>query len=1227
VSAQTSSQAVVAITDAGIFEKLVTDVLRAGDSKYRSVLHQGVNAAGKTVKSPLDGICFVPHSNPPHMIAVHHTIAAKKDLEKKWLHDPSTVKKRKSSKPTAPAGDLIKTAEIVQDEKSRTPNLHATLVLTTNEEPSEALVRRVNAEGRKYGIEIDIWSRSRVCSFLDNDPSGQWLRYSYLGINQELLSPELLLSISRKNLDIYHPHGDPKAWVPRLLDESLNTALNSDMTFLIAGSGLGKSVACYRKLKRHVEDGGVGIILSDETVSSATTLDQAITFELQQVHPQLTNLGPTAMSICSTGKPILLIIEDINRSGQAQRMVEKIIGWSSSAGNGKAEPAFFNWHLICPLWPEVFSALEDQTRKKVEQLSLFSTGFTAAEGRRAVIARAKLDGYQLSALKAEETSKMLGNDPLLIALHETNGSYDPSQVIGKYIESALSRIASESNGIVSSDFRQALRLLSSEMLINRQINLSYSLINSWASLQGDPVRLINRLAQKGELIRFSGSSDDQKLLFRHDRVRDWLLTDALHARPYNETLANEIVADPFYAEIIGSLLTLENCKKSFFQLAAVNSPLSLFCALKIVGNQKNCNREDILQALNIWLDDPVLHNPSNLHLRWEALAKLSETDAPEVPALVRKFQERASSGQLARLRNGDLSGGIELCISITPGMGAPWRDVQIEHAKLRYGGGLTSAMAEFLRRTNLTSVVREGALRLAGHIADATLAPAIEASWNCDNERSDHLSDYLWAFAECCGDKAEQYLTPVCDLWASLPDKDQENGAPSDRFSVAEYDLRFAFRKWPPVNAISFFVERAGQKELSWPIIYMLHGMNHPKAIVFVVSELAKMRKEIANSDSFSPFLMRAEDEWEKTQEQGTPMQKESRNLLLNIWENQINDKHLRIQAFKAWAATKDERDITLLRTFQETDEIADYVLQHRLKLGDKQAIPALVTKVSTKETRFWWQFGRYIWSPLLTQTLDGSLSERGKWVRREDRSSFEGDWITSELIMRLPEQEAKKLLCKHWSHLRLCPRFVQTALYFATPDLVHKAYKAINESPNPKGMFEFLTMHYGVLVSGRAGITHESQVLVLEPYLDLLSDLDILHLCDECNKHGWFKTRRKLLDSHIKPEYASHKWDKDMFISELDEAVSSNQSHMLSYRIEKFLKADTAWGGMLELLKEWLDMRQSLEVFKVVAEIIADFGIRKDLEILIKHYDLSDSEASLVLADTRFAVYRRSIH
>ncbi len=1223
-----TERALANITDAGLFERLATAVLREATPAYHSLVHPGVNVNGKTVKSPLDGICYIQGSNPPHMVAVHHTIADRDDLINKWLHDPSTVRPRKGKKPTAPAGDLIKTSELVKKERTHTPGLLATLILTTNEEPREGLVRAVNEAGHDRGLNIDIWSRSRLSHFLDNQPTGQWLRHSYLGIDQEQLSAELLLDLSQKSAESHCPMDNPSAWIPRDLDVTLNSRLSHQGTFLVAKSGLGKSVACYRMITEHIASGGAGIFLPHNVVSSSVTLEQAVTTALNQLHPPLVMGGEMALTFCSPEQPLVLVVEDINRSGQGQLLAEKIAGWCrpSKADNAGTSS---NWHLICPLWPEVLSTIGEQARKQIAPLTIVASGFTESEGTEAVQARSRLDGHELSVLSAKAVSSALGHDPLLISLHDQKTAPEPHHIIGQFVERVLTSIATETKTHSTTDYRRALRNLAGEMLDNRQIELNWCEIRCWAELQKDgDLSLISHLAHHGELIRYAGASGDQIILFRHDRVRDWLLVDAVDERNRQEFLTDEVVAEPFFAEVMGAVLTWGQPNASLLQRVSTTNPLALFHALRITDQTNVAHHEIILQTINDWLDKPTTHDSCNQQLRWEMLAMLSETDSPKVPGLVCKFQERTTNGMLARLRNADVLGGVEICIGLEPGVGAPWRDHQIEHAKLHHGHVLTKDLEIFLRREDLHRSERVGALRMAGHLAAPELAQAIEVCWTIDEEREVHLADYLWAFGQCCTSDPERFLDPVCNTWASLPDKSEEKGMPSLRDEVAAHQLRWAFHRWPPVDAIDYFIQRASQEDLKWPITYMLHEMDDPKAVVFVALELAEMQRRLEGSNSISPFAMNAGGDWERKQEQqGCPMSQVSREHLYDLWKEETNEIHLRTQAFKLWAATKHVDDIELLRTMSPTVELEDMVLRARLTRGDQQAIPAMIEKLASKNGDFWWQQGRHVWSAELTETLDEELGRHAKQEEQTWGKNLEGDWITSELIMRLPVDDAERLLLKHWDHLRFRPNFVQAALYVSTKQLLKVADVAIEDCPEPTELFKHLSMHYGIKGKGRSSLLREAKILTLAPYLNFLSPTDIWFLWEECNNRGWFSTRQKLLDDLLPSTNNDRIWNRDHAATWLDKMIEEKRTDRIHYWIDKYLETGVPWLEILAVMTTWLDQRRSIEAFKVTADAIKYHGTRADLGSLKFYKDMPELTVLSLLSDTQFAVRRRSLH
>ncbi len=1224
---ETTSQALATIRDPALFERLATAILREANPNYISLVHSGMNVAGKTIKSPVDGICFIPNVDPPHMIVVHHTITVSKDLEKKWLHDPSTVKPRKGKHPTAPAGDMIKTIELVVEERKHTPNLHVTLVLTTNEEPSEALVRTIETEARNHGLVIDLWSRSRLTHFLDNNPSGQWLRHLYLGIKQELLSKELLHALSKESLAIYRPPDNPKVWVARSLDTTLATPHRRNVTFLVAGSGFGKSVACYRMLTAHVESGGFGFVLPHEVVASAISLEQAVTMALQQLHPLLTTVSAPILSFCSPDRTLLLVVEDINRSDKTPLLMEKLVGWNPASKMKGNEPSIL-WHLICPLWPEILSSLNDQTRKRIESLVIIANGFSESEGCDAVLAQARFNNRELSSVSAKGISRELGQDPLLIALHEQHVTPEPHNIISQFIEGALSRVALQKKDFPATEYRLALLVLATEMLTNRQFELRWHEISAWAQLQGQPLRLISHLAHQGEIIRFVGASNNQRLLFRHDRVKDWLLANAVNELDQKSLLPKSVLAEPYFAEIIGIALFL-NPNSKFLQRISSSNPLAIFQALRLFGQAKESHYEDILLAINDWLNNQSTHDSSNNQLRWEALAMLAETDSSKIPNIVRKFSVQTTNAQIARFRNGDITGGMELCFHIEPGLGAVWRDIQIEHVKLRYGSKLIKTVDDILRKTDLSSVLKIGIIRLAGHIADPDLLLAIEACWTNDNERENHLADYLWAFAECCKDNPARFLEPVCNIWAKLSDQPETKGHSSPRDELIYYSVRFAFNKWPPSEAvIDYFVQRGTQDDLRTPIIMMLHGVDQPKAVLFIVHELAAHARKIEGTDYFSSFSMMVRDHWRRQQNNnGRPMSIESRSLLLGLWQDETNDKHLRTQAFSSWAMTQYPDDIEVLRTAKSPDILDDAILKARLTRGDQQAIQGMIEKLSMDDNGYWWQYGRNIWSLELTNTLDNYLENRGAKTSRDWGKSFKYDDIIYEMILRLSINEAERLLLKHWAHLRFSHYFIQTALYVATPQLLELVKTVFSECPEPTKLMEHLHFHFGIKMTGHPGLVSESQVLALAPYLHLLSPLGIEELWQECNERGWFTIRRKLLDNLLSGQYLKLKWEYNQVISELDKMVAEIRLIWVDHWIDTYIKTDVSWAEILKTMIEWLEERRSFEALKVVASAISHRGTREDLCALKTYEAILGYEARKLIADTNFTVRRKSIY
>lgn len=1218
------------MTDEGVFERLATAVLRSSDARLRSLSHPGVNADGKTVKSPLDGITLVPGAVPPQMIAVHHTICSARALEKKWLHDPSKVKSRRQSKsPAAPAGDVIKTIELVKEERKRTPDLHATLVLTTNQEPGESLVRDLHAVGNAANLLIDIWPRSRLADFLDNEPKGQWLRRQYLGIDQELLSEETLSELSQKCLHIHRPPDRPEAWVQRTLDVAIRQTDGAHVVFLVAESGAGKSVACYKQLVSNASSGGFSLVLTDEAIASSLSLEQAIEKTLTQLQPSLAfGCGPIALGMSNSNRRLLIAVEDINRSGRGATLVEKISRWDCTEIENDGAPA---WQLLCPVWPQVMSSLTDEARRRVNSLAIVGALFSPEEGAKAVGLRRTLGGRPVTKLEAARISEALGRDPLLIALHDPEKTPDVLQTIAQFIETSLQRVAAARGEFSASEYRKALSALAKGMLLNSQLEPSWLSVLEWPELARHALAL-RHLVHQAEVVRLIGPSTDETLTFRHDRVREWILAQAAFDLLHSNSMPPEIAAEPYFSEIFGLALIRHDASDRDVSTIAVHNPLALFCAVPHFREPAAPSQAIVLAAVEDWLKMSPAGTRRDRHIHWAAVRVLGEAEGPSVRPLIAQLDGNSWHALRARFRNGDLMGGVGLCLPVEPGVSMAGHTAFLDHMKTRLGANLIRALASLLSNDQLTDPVRVGALRLAGHIGESSLADAIRVCWKNHPSKHEHLREYLWACAQCVDIDPTTLLGPVCDSWAALPHESSVQGRSSPRDELASGNLRFAFHKRLPSGAVRFFIERAAEPDLKWPITYMLHELDHPDAVEFVVRQLAAISEELEGTDRFSPFLLSAKSDWERRQERtGREMSDTSRARLRSIWQDRHSTKHVREQAFGIWASTYHQGDLCFLRTVPNSDTLVDKVLWHRLRLRDYDAIPALLQKLEASNQAYWWQLGRYIWSSDLTKALDAALERRRTEhhaVGDDSRTESSCDWILSELITGLPSTEAEAILTEHWDHLSNSRHYIIAAISVATPKLRALVANAVRSSTNPKELFKYLSSEFGLKQKGRHIPLRLEQVEAVVPYLDLLDELAIYDLWNACNEHGWFLLRRAHLDSKFPSNMKGAEYlDAARAMKELDNYLERPRHWLIDYWVDDFLKTGVSLDYVMSLIGRWLYEKTDIRALEIACAAVLHAGDRRHLDLLQQASKIEPREqAAAIVADTAFGVRRRTL-
>jgi hypothetical protein len=1206
-----TSLAIANMTDEGLFESLATDVLRHAVPAYGHLAHVGVNAAGKTRKAPVDALAFELGASPPHLIVVHHTISAAGGLAKKWLLDPSNVKKRKANSPDLPAGDVIKSIQVINKERLRRPDLCATLVLTTNNEPDDAVVLNVQALCAAHGIEVDLWARTRITSVLDTTGTGQWIRKKYLGAPQQRLSAERLAELSAVSLELARPVDEPGAWAPRHLGVEI-AAIRRPVTFLISRSGSGKTVACHRLACDHLTAGGFALVLTAEVVNEAVTLEHALDAALRRLDPPLAS-DESPLQWTSPAQPLLLIVEDINRSGQPVRLMEKIARWGMTAERAKSPPA---WRLICPTWPQVIAAADHSIAKAVEKMAQLAGGMTASEGASAVTLRAQAQGRVLSLAQASAISDALAYDPLLIALYDFDEKPTSQAVIGQYVHREM-RTLEQASGRMAVEYLKALRTLSLKLLERLQLEPTVSqVLEDCASEQ--QAGLIRALIAQGTVMyQQAGPDIDPVLRFRHDRVRDWLFVDALADADAREPLHPDAIEDPFLAEVVGEVLAVRDAPEHTLLVAGSVAPLSLFHALRALPLGSEDARARVLAAIDAWLDQASGARAGCNNLLWECLSALARTDDQVVPVLVRRIPYRHPTGLSAALRNGDVIAGAMLCERYEPGMNAGFRDAQIAQAHHVLGPAFVASVEAALR-SNLGEPGRlSGLLRLAGHIGCPSLGSAVRACWEGDAQRAERLADYLWVLARCCEPAtAELYLQPVTDMWALLSDEADAHGR-SDKNSLATYNVDWAFARTPPTHAIAYLIKRAESEDLRRPIMYMLRDVRDERV-------LDMLRDELANRYRVNPegaYFFRTGVFGHGDREVRLP--EPYRVRLAEIWSKTTEGDAVRRAAFDLWSMELDSRDLEVLLNARLEPEWDDRILQKRLLCGDRSAVPALVAHLETfaDSKLWWWRYAQDIPSIEVLGCVERTLAwRRGNPERASKR---ELDWHVAPVLMGYPPESIESILVKHWDHVGDSPKFIQVALFASTSRTKLLAANAIQALPEPREAFKYIAMDFGIKRRGGASVTHREQIEALAPYVSLISEHDLTWLAQECNRLGWIDTRKRVFDGALAA--LQSRWNSERACEMLDDMA--NREHLwVRHEVDRVLEIGNSWPDFLSDLTRWLESRQSIQALSFVAEAIEYKGSRADLAALKPFPGMDGEQVRQIIANTTFSVRRRVV-
>jgi len=1240
----TTAEKIENFTDAGKFENLIHSILRFIKPEYASIISTGVNIYGKPIKSPLDGFSLIPNSKPPKFVMVQHTTAKLKDLEDKWLFDHTTASGKRKTE--GYDGDVIKSGQFAQKIRKGIPDAEFILVLSTNRRLSlsgqikDPLILKTYKKCQEHNIECDIWEQSRIVHFLDNTSNGHYLRKEYLGIEAELLSEKLLEKICKTNLERYKEEffldndNFHKRKVDLIVDQKISNQ-KKVLHLLIGESGFGKSTISYNYLKKHFENGGFGLWIPVEDLEDVVPLENIIGKMLKKMHPSL-NIDTEDLIWKFTGKKkFIVVIDDLNRASDPTKIIRKIISFLPPSLN-EDNKQFIDvpFRILCPLWPKIWTPISKKFKNnpKINQIDIDK--FSIEEAETIILAILQRKDYQITRLQANQLAKQLGCDPFLIKLFSNSlKSDDPQQTtrltndtIGEFIQEKIDEsVEKSSSAFLNLEYNEVLLKICDKMLVQKQFFPTFDQIEEWLSENTKYIGIFRELAQHRILCFIN---KDKKLVFRHDRIQFYLLIQSmLKILESNNEIRSKVISEPYYAEILGqSILFKEQSDTQLNELQEKNI-LSLFEALKLICEPRTEYHNKIIEKITVWVkeDKKKEYTLSSIidAISWIII----ETDSNAIIQIT-NYLPQNQIVQFARIRNGCVNSGIDFCSDFNhfqPGLTFSLRDRIFEHAKEKHSEKIQTELKEILQSDKTSDKERYGALIFTGFLKFSTLQKEILICWNKTENKNLILPAALWAGINCCNNNFEQILDPIIGYWASLSDDDDpESGELSEKLEISE-ELQMAIRITRKMsNQIVKYLILQSEKHnsLTWPILIILHAVDDPDAVEFVVSKVA-----LNFSGSF--FSLSISDRWNPNIfTYANLLSSQSFDRLETLWINDKVNPEIRKNAFKLWQTGANIKDTEKLQNISSESILFRESVILRVKLRDLSVLPDYLPLISQKSHYLY--VAHHIWCKEIQYVVETYLESFKENISKD----FNGDrlnehYALSGLLMTLPKQDAEKLLEKYWGYLKFSSLFIHSALYIGTPLCLKLAEEAVNKCPEEIDIFSHISLHFWKNDNGRPRILTIKRLNNLKPYLYRFSEGEILHLFRTCESCGFIEWGRENLITYLSEENKKRILISDEDI--LQELQRTELKDYLGFFIENWIEKNkcnkNAKDQLFRIIHRLLSDDPSQENLEITSIILKIIGNRTDLEILENFRFKGDNQKILnIKKDTQFYVFRRTI-
>lgn len=1188
----TTAEQLQGMTNRSQYERIANSYLRSTVPSVGHLVESGINEKGESVKSPLDAFCQVDGNQ---FVLVEHTTSDL--LERKWLYDRS-----QQIKPgTTPDGDLIKAIREAKLIKKDIPAATFQIYLTTNQRVPPELIVAATKLASAEDITLKVVEQSTLSHFLDTSGEGQYLRKLYFGVTADLLSVELIREVQDKCMEAYRIESylppDPVTEITDIF-LLLNRVKNQPLllSLIQAESGMGKTTLCYQMMKRAIENSEIAIRVTPELILGATNITDLVIKTLLAFDQNL-HIDAAAEELIRN-QEILIVADDLNNTPNSQQSLSKLISWSFSMKDTKDGKV----RIVCPVWNRVRNQLITDERKKEGAYEVYLEPPNAKTCELMITEALDKTGITVSELDKADMADRCGRDPLLLglAIHQIhkNNSYNPSQakdIIRSFVSEKLAVIGETLDLPVAKQWL-LIAQLAQVMLAKKALSPFYNDVEKWMGEQSEAMRFCNALAVDKQLFYFD---DSGKMHFRHDRIRDFILSIGMGEMLLATNDNIEILSEPFYSDYFG-LAIAQNCttlgENRLSQLIKVN-PLGFYCAIKYVGSTENLNKRTLLlQIIHRWTQTEDFSSLQGAVL-YAITLELSSINIPDIKALTAPLETKASFSHqhlnIAGFRNGSVMGAIRFLLSypdFEPYFGNARRDALIDHLKGYHLEKVSSELLEYLRPGKLNQQGKKGALLLCGHLRQETFMHAIKGAWNPEDQgNEDMIGYYLWATISCVGISTTSILQEFLQRFESLPDEGTEDsGYPKGTKNTLIHT--FEKTRWKLTNEQIRILISLGDthRKLVFSILYHI---DDPVALQWIVRRKAENLEKSEGHPLISSFIT---DPW-NYQKDRKRLSVTSLTILEEIWKNPASSRSERIVAFRIFVKNAEPDEvIRVVHTIPKTDtDLYTTAWFHGALSGNMSAAGEFIKDLAKHPFNV--RYLSRIWNDetkTFFRTFFKGAVENGK-----DPDAIYG---ALSLLRRIPLPEAEELLLENWEAAKSLDEAVQTALYLSTEKTRAAAGQAINGSPHPALLLNHVDRAYECLDSEMGAKVSLHKLQSLEPYLQYLSDMDLASFAHQAQRNGHAEWAKEKLGPYLSDETRKMYFpSQDLLLEELEETMSNHPMRDAYQWLSWVKHRHVAEADIIAIIRSFAATADDLQRFTAVANILAEIGNREDLSIL----------------------------